>query len=280
MTVLSNLVQRRDQALRDLVEIEQQLEAGEIDPAAAAELRKRYEIEAAGAIAALAARSRRAETTDATGSTTMVIAPRTRRLTGRRILYAAGASAAVAAVVMVSTNVLSRPPGGFVTGNEVLQQGGGASSQSTATPRDLASVTEAEMEKVVEANPKVIDMRLALAGRYAAKGRNDLAAVHYSEVLAQDPDNPEAQAHLGWMMLQLDRPQEAARWVDRALRSEPSMLDALWFQANIRLYGLDDAAGALATIDKMRALRDITPVVRGQVEELRSAALNAVRTER
>lgn len=267
---MADLEQRKRQALRDLVDVEQQQQAGELTPEVAADLRRRYEVEAAEALSAITARSQ------AVGAAQDIVEPsptatRPRTPWGRRLTYAVGIAISVAAAVMVPKYVVERPPGGLVTGNEALQQK--QASGSPTAPRNLASVTDAEMEKVVEANPDVIEMRLALAGRYADKGRNDLAAVHYSKVLDRDPGNAEAQAHLGWMMLQLDRPQEGARLVDRALRTDPSLLDALWFQANIRLYGLDDAAGAVTTLDRMRARRDLTPLVAKQVEQLRAIAV-------
>ncbi len=272
-----DLEQRRDQALRDLLDVEQQLQQGELTPGAAADLRHRYEVEAATAISAIAARSKVGDgAQDATpGSSTTAARPR--RPTGRLILYAVGIAASVAVAVMVPTFVVNRPPAGLVTGIEVTQQDQASPNETPSAPRDLASVSDAEMERIVEANPDVIGMRLALAGRYAAKGRIDLAVVHYTKVLEQEPANPEAQAHLGWLMLQVDRPQEAARLVDQALRTDPTLLDALWFRANIRLYGLGDAAGAVAALDTMRARPDLTPTVRDQVEKLRSTALNAAK---
>lgn len=269
---LADLEERKRQALRDLVDVEQQQETGELTPEVAADLRRRYEAEAAEALSAIAARSKVVDAAqDTVGASPIAARPRTP--SGRQVTYAVGIATSVAAAVMVPKYVVDRPPGGFVTGNEVTQQTQELPSGSPSAPRNLASVTDAEMERVVEANPDVIGMRLALAGRYADKGRNDLAAVHYTKVLDRDPGNAEAQAHLGWMMLQLDRPQEGARLVDRALRTDPSLLDALWFQANIRLYGLNDAAGAVTTLNRMRARRDLTPSVGKQVEQLRAIAV-------
>lgn len=275
---LEEMMCRRDQALRDLLDLEAQVEAGELSPDVAADLRRRYEAEAASAIAALtsaprlpAARKDDSEQPSATDA-------RPHRPGARRAWYALVLAAAVAAVVMVPQYIVDRPSGGFVTGNEVRQQPAGTQTPESSTmaspSRDLASVSDAELEKVVEANPDIIGMRLALAARYADKGRYDLAVVHYTTALEQDPDNAEAQAHLGWILLQLDRPREAARQVDRALGNNPKLLDALWFQANIRLYGLRDAEGAVETLDTMRARQDLTPQVRRQVEQLRSTALN------
>lgn len=273
--------ERRDQALRDLVDLERQVEAGELTPQVAHDLRQRYEATAAAALAAVAARG----TDSASGahdpphSEASPGAGPTRWQVPRRALYAFGLAAAAAAVVIVPKFVGDRPPNGYVTGNEAMQQPGGTQMPASGS-KDLASVSDAEMEKVVEANPKVAGMRLALAGRYTREGRYDLATVHYTEVLKQDPNNAEAQAHMGWILLQLDRPKEAGRFVDAAVRNDPKLFDALWFQANIRLYGLRDPAGAIQTLDTMRARRDLTPGVRRQVVRLRKAALDSLEARR
>ncbi len=277
---LVELERRRDHALRDLVDLERQVEAGELTADVAADLQQRYEAEAATAIAAITARGSVIDDgRDASGDVSPT-GVRPRRPTGRQVLYGVGLAVAVAVVVLVPRYTMDRPPAGLVTGNEATQRPEPASSGTSSTPRDLGSVTDAEMEKVIAANPDVVGMRLALAGRYANEGRYDLAVVHYTTVLEKDPGNAEAQAHLGWISLKVDRPQAAARLVDNALRSDPSLLDALWFQANVRLYGLRDPRGAVATLDKMRARGDLTPQVRRQVDELRAIATDRLAGQR
>lgn len=269
----AELERRRDDALRDLVDLDRQFRAGELTAEAHQELRLRYEAEATGAIAGIAEQASREQDGHGQEAQPTPRAVRGRRPTGRHVVYGVGLATVLAVVALLPKYLLDRPPTGLVTGNEVMQQSRTMPGQTPATPRNLAWVTDAEMEKVVEANPNVIGMRLALAERYADKGRYDLAVVHYTTVLRQSPDNAEAQAHLGWILLQLDRPRQAAELVDRAVRKDPSLIDALWFQANVRLYGLRDAEGAVATLDTMRARRDLAPQVRRQVEELRQTAL-------
>lgn len=267
----TRLRRRRDAALRDLLDLERQVAAGELTPDVAADLRRRYEAEAASAITASQSLDNVPPEVSENGATAAV---RRRGPTGRQALYTFALVTASMAALMVPKFMAIRLGGGFVTGNEVTQQSQAEPSEASPTTRDLGSVTDMEMEKVIEANPNVIGMRLALAERYIAKGRYDLAVVHYTKVLEQDPQNAEAKAHLGWVMLMVDRPQDAARLVDAAVRSDPSLVDALWFQANVRLYGLRDTQGAVATLDTMRARRDLTPRVQRQVEMLRLVALD------
>lgn len=276
--------QRRDQALRDLLELDRQLSDGELSAQDAAPLRQRYEREAATAIAEGAATPPAAPAVRDAAET---LPGRHRRWQPRHLLYGLGVLALLAAGLQLPGYLANRPSGGLVSGNEAFQPaappagsptpatGGTPASGSTpapGSPRNLEKVTDAELEAVIAANPNVIGMRLALAARYTDKGRYDLAVVHYTTVLKQDPANAEAKAHLGWILLRLDRPTEAARLVDEARAADPNLIDAMWFQANVRLYGLNDPKGALATLDVMRQRPELAPVVRRQVEDLRRTA--------
>lgn len=268
----SELEQRRNQVLSDLLDVDRQQEDGELNARDAAQLRTRYEKEALLLIRRLQDESNRA------AGTAAAVGGR-RRPRSRHVLYAAGVAAAVVGAVLVPAYVMDRPDGGFVTGNEALS----GSSTGAATPnagRALSTVSNKELEAVVDQNPDVVGMRLALAARYADAGRIDLATVHYTKVLEQEPDNAEALAHLGWLMLQLDRPGEAARLVGRALENEPTLADALWFQANVRLFGLDDPAGAIRTLDLMSAQGGLSVAVRGQVSRLRARAQQSLEAGR
>lgn len=271
------LEQRRDHALRDLLELEQQAGRGELSPETEATLRRAYEREAAGAIAEIerlpAARDTGGTEEPDSGEDGEPAASRGRRLLQPRILlYALGFLSVVAAGLLLPGNLLDRPDGGFVTGNEALQDPAGTSGGDAPPAAELENVTNEEMEAVVAANPDVIGMRLALADRYTEEGRYDLALVHYGKALEQDPGNPAATARLGWLMLQIGEPAEANRLVDQALAADPELLDALWFKANILLYGLDDQAGAIGVLDTMRKRTDLATEVRDQVEELRRTA--------
>lgn len=246
-----------DQAVRDIVELDAQVAAGEISDDVARSLRDRYESLAGRALEAL----------DADADDPPDPQPRSRRPRAWTLAYAvAGLTALVAAVVLLPATVVDRPLGGFVTGNETVQQ------EDAAPPLDpAATVTDEQLEQVVAANPDVVGMRLALADRYVAQGAYDRAMRHYLAALRREPENPEALAHLGWLLLQINQPQEALESVQQALMIDAAMDDALWFKANIELYGLDDPGAALATLQELAA-RDLTPEVRGQVERLAATA--------
>lgn len=236
------LEQQRDQALRDLLELEQQVRAGEVPPGPAQALRQRYERSAAEALVLLDGQGPVEEAGGRAGPM------------WRWGLYGAGAVAAVLALVVVLPPALQeRPVGGFVTGNEAFD-----SPAATPLPapagRDLSKVSDEEMEAVVAANPEIVGMRLALAGRYLEQGAYDKALPHYRQVLEREPDNALALASLGWVLLQLGDATAATSFVDQALAREPTLPMAWWVQANIRLYDGQDPQGAVESLQRMQQL--------------------------
>lgn len=262
------LEELRDQALRDIVDLDRQVSEGELPPAVAAGLRQQYELAAAGALRGLEQDSEQPHEEPADVRTR---APRPRAIQAAYAIIAAGS--VLAAVVLLPAYVGDRPPGGFVTGNEFQQAPSDAPGPgSDAIPRDISTVSNAEMETVIAANPEVIDMRLAMANRYVEEGDYGAAARHYTVALEQQPDNVEALAHFSWLLLQLDEVSEALRYVDRALALDPEHQEALWFKANIELYGKSDPDAALAVLEQLQQRDDLEDTVRDQVDSLVTVA--------
>lgn len=274
---------RRDRALQDLVDLDRQVAAGELTESDATPLRRRYERAAADALDELADTPAEAPAADGAEPTDRAPAedpdqdrprqdqPRTSRRTRVRLLsgLAAAAVVAVIAVLLLPAFIGDRPAGGFVTGNEA--RGTPPPPAASAPGRDLSKVSDAEMEAVIADNPDVPGMRLALGARYAAKGRYGDAASQYLAVLDRDPGNAQAQAQLGWVTFQTGQPQVALTLVDRALRSAPAMVEALWIKANILLYGTADPRGAADVLRQMQR-QPLTPEVGKQVTDLLEVA--------
>lgn len=259
------LEQRRDHALRDLDELEDQHAAGELTDADVARLRPRYEAEAAAAIRDL-------EEPEPDPSPEAARAGRGAVRARRAAYLVTLAAAVIAAAVLLPQSVLDRPAGGFVTGNELDGNQADAAAEPVTGGRDLSTVTNSEMEAVVQANPDVVGMRLALARRYVEVGDLPSAMLHFTEALKREPDNPEALAYVGLAYLLADQPDKAQDYITEARRLDPTLLDALWFEANLRLHWLDDPSGALEVLAEMAARPDLPPDVAGQVEELTAAA--------
>ncbi|MBW3619023.1 MAG: tetratricopeptide repeat protein [Actinobacteria bacterium] len=249
MSSHAELREQRDQAVRDLAELEDQVAAGEIDAATAAALRRRYEADATTALRALE-RAGSEHTPGADGD------GRTRR----GVLVAASVLAVAAvggAVLALPGFVLDRPEGGYVTGNEAIA--------GAPEGRDLAEVTTEEMEAVVAQNPDIIPMRLRLAHRYFAAGDYRQAFDHYMAVLDREP-HAEAMSRLGWIVASDGEIDLAVELLERSLRIAPDDPEATWFLANIRLYGQGEAAEATALLEPLLDRDDLGPY-RDQIEQ-------------
>lgn len=241
--------ERRDLALRDLAELEEQLAAGELDEPTAVKLRNRYETDAAEALQAL-------ERLDAAEDRNDEPGPKHRRR--RRGTAAAAALAAVAAVgaaVVLPRFLSERPQGGFVTGNEAVAGDG----------RALSQVSDEEMEQVVAANPDVVPMRLRLAHRYLDEGQMRKAFEHYMAVLDREP-HPEAMSHLGWIVFNDGDVDLALQLLETSRQGAPDDPETWWFLANVHLYGRDDPAAAIPLLEQLARRDDLGPQ-RDQVQQ-------------
>jgi cytochrome c-type biogenesis protein CcmH/NrfG len=243
----SDLEQRRDRALDDLVALDAQEASGELDTATAAELRSRYEAEAAAALRALEAPS---------------ASPPPGR-SGKRIAAALVAFAAIAVIVVFALvkAVEPRPDGGFATGGP-----------ETATTIDLDSVSVEEMEQVVAENPDIIPMRLALARRYVEAGDFSSALPHYFAVLERDERNPEALMYLGWMTYLSGDAATGIGLLEQSLEVAPGDVLAMWLLANARYHGLGDRAGAVPLLEAVLASGQAPAEIVAEAEQMLAEA--------
>ena len=253
-----HLEERRDLALRDLIEVEEQLRRGELDEDHAERLRADYEAEAAAALRALEAPVELPDDTSSSSSGSRALG-----LARPMTAVVATLAAAGVAIAVLPGALSNRPDGGFVTGNEATGEG------------DLDEVTDAEMEAVVAENPDIVPMRLRLAHRYLDQGDYEAAFRHYRAVLDRE-DDPEAMSHLGWVLFNQGEPELAEQLIEASLDREPAEPEALWFLANVRLLGTDDPAGALAPLNQLVERSDLADEDREAVEEARQAAKSLV----
>ncbi|MEU0510956.1 MULTISPECIES: hypothetical protein [Amycolatopsis] len=104
--------EEREQAVRDLVALDEQVRAGEIPPGPAQLLRSEYERAAIDAMARLDELRNRPQRSG----------PGSRGTRTRALAYLGTVLlAAVAALIVLPDSVQQRPQNGFVTGNEVMQ---------------------------------------------------------------------------------------------------------------------------------------------------------------
>ncbi|MEA2010717.1 MAG: tetratricopeptide repeat protein [Actinomycetota bacterium] len=243
---------------RDLAEVDEQVEVGELDEATADRLRSAYRAER-GAL------EKQLDDIEPV----LVVSDEADGPTGRSKSrsWAGAAIVGVGVVVIAVVAVFSlqeRTPAGEATdgvATEVLEGAGGA---------DLASVSLQEMEAVVAQNPDIPGMRIALADRYVAEGNYSKGLEHYMVVLDLDPDDPEALARVGWLTFLSGEPSLAAPFVERALVIQPDFPQAYWFLANIRME-VGDAVGAIDPLQRLLAY-ELPIDVRAEAEALLAEA--------
>jgi len=227
MTRRVELEERRDQRLRDLLELDARVAAGELSAEKAARLRRRDEQAALAAISALE---------EFNDEAALPGPARPRRAGPRRWLLAGGAVAVVTAVAAsLSGAITDRPVDGFITGNEL--------SATREMPPARDDVPIEALEEVVAANPDVTAMRLTLADRLFAEGRYPEAGEHYLEVLQAEQPPPRALARLAWLAAGDGNLEVAIQMADAALRLGPRDAEALWVRADLaRATGDDEQA--------------------------------------
>jgi len=89
------------------------------------------------------------------------------------------------------------------------------------TPIDLDSITNIQMEEVVQKNPDVHGMRLSLANRYLAEGDFSNALTHFVYIASNDQTNefkPNALAQIGWMSYESGKTMLALDYIKESIR--------------------------------------------------------------
>ena len=217
----------------ELDDLDRQVADGDLDAATAARLGERYRSELAALEAAVP------EPAVESAEPAIVEAP-SRRVSGRTLAGIAIVGAALIAITVFAVSSLDR--GGAAGAEGIVGDVVAGEGQV-----DLSTITNEEMEAVVEQNPDVIGMRLALARRYFEGGEFDRALDHYFEVLDRE-DHPEALANIGWMTYLSDRPDVAVGYLEAALQRQPDYLPAQWFIANVYVtLGRSNEAAAYLT---------------------------------
>ena len=263
------IAEQIEQVDRDLAEIDEQLELGEIDDATAERLRNAYlaerttlEEQLDGVEAANPSDNEDAEAAEATAGR-----PRGRAIAGTAII---GIAAVVVAIVAMISLQEQTPAGEMTDGvaTDVLE-GGGTGGQAAT---DLSSVTPAEMEAVVAENPEIVGMRMALAELYVEEGNLPKALDHYMVVLDLEPENSDALVRVGWLTSISAEPELAEPFFMRALVIDPDYPQAYWYLANVRIE-MGNMEGAIESLEALLTY-EIPTEVRTQamamLEEARS----------
>lgn len=118
--------------------------------------------------------------------------------------------------------------------------GDAASTDQSADADDGYSFFEAEVAE----NPRDKRALLDLAHRYLDGGRIQDSITTYLSVVELDPSDPEARAHLGFVLFMSGRPQQGLRLVEAALAKDPGYPEALFFKGAILATAFDEPTRA------------------------------------
>lgn len=255
------LEERRRHALRDLEELAQQVDDGEIDEAEAARLEARYRAdleEVERTLATLPSAPKRPKRAVAEPEADAAGAGRNTR---RTLWIMAGVLAALTVGIVIAANL----------GGDDQATAGGAVSTVPGQTGDLA----ADMEAVLESHPDSNAMRLSLAGLYFDRGEYLAAMEHYVYVLDNAPlveEEVVALSRVGWMAYLTDQPLTAAEYLRSAIEIDPAYGEAKLFLAVVLLYGLEDPEAAVPVLEDVLALPDLPESLRPEVENMLAEA--------
>ena len=233
---------------RDLAEIDEQVELGELDDGTADRLRSVYRSERSSLEQQLSAIETSDPDDDASADEDGAVVGQGRSK-GRSIAGTAIVGVAVIAVAVIAVfSLQERTPAGEMSDGVATEVASEVMEGQAAV--DLDSVTAEQMEVVVAQNPDIPGMRIALANRYLEEGNLEGALFHYEIALEQEPDAPSTVAWVGWLTFLLGDPESAEPYVVRAIEIEPEYPQAYWFLANIR-YESGNLEGTIVPLEKL-----------------------------
>lgn len=256
MSNRGKLEERLEIALRDLEELNEQVEAGEIDEATAAGLRTNYQAELDDVTAQLDALPASPKATSVENPAGEVPQPRS----GRRAIVG---SVLVIAALSVAI---------FLAAGDVTPDSPTATADS-ASPGGLSvdpnAVSNEQLEAVVAENPNINAMRLALADRYFEQQDYGKALDHYLVIAENNPTSAEegrALSRIGWMAYTTGQPETAEQYLQTALTIDPTNGETKLFLGFVYLYGLEDPEAALPWLEEVAGFSDLPPTIRAEVE--------------
>jgi tetratricopeptide (TPR) repeat protein len=217
-------------ALRALRELAFEHEAGHISDADYADLRARYESEAAAALTALDRLGAAATPAPAT--------PREIRSPGRGWRHPAALAAS--AVALVVFGVLLGV--GIVRYTEPDQT---AATPPVMPPMAAAPEASAAGGAARPVPPEVMRGMLQAARGSLSEGRYSEAIAAYQAVLKRDPKNVDAMTHLGLIVAIGGHADSALETFDKALAIDPDYAPALLYRGQVLYEAKNDVAGAV-----------------------------------
>lgn len=240
-------------ALGAIRELEFEHAAGHVSDADYAELRARYESEAAAILTEL----------DRLGPAEPLPVPKAPSTTPERSAWRHPAALGAAAVLLVVFGIAvgagivrytepdpmaGRPAPGSRPLAELPREGASQMPSAANAPR---------VEPGRPLPPEMLRGMLQAARSSLAQGRYSEAIAAYQAVLKRDPNNVDATTHLGLILAVGGGPEHADRALeifDRALAVDPNYLPALLYRGQVLFEAKKDVTGAISSWEKFVAL--------------------------
>jgi tetratricopeptide (TPR) repeat protein len=266
MTDRKHLEERLEIAKRDLTELAEQVEAGEIDDTTAEMLRTNYQAEVDDVSKQLGSlpSPKQPQLTESESGADSPLGPQPRS-TRRAIIGSVLVIAALSVAIFLAAGETNTEPATTTVS--------GAAGGLTVDPN---SVSNDQLEEVVAQNPDINAMRLALADRYFEEEDYSKALDHYLIIAENDPTPAEegrALARIGWMAYTTGQPEAAEQYLQTSLTIDPTNEETKLFLGFVLFYGLNDAEQAIPWLEEVAGIPGLPPSILAQVE----AALNEAR---
>jgi tetratricopeptide (TPR) repeat protein len=251
------LEERLEIATRDLTELADQVEAGEIDEATAETLQANYQAEVDSVeaeLGSLPAPNRKRPTEPETQPPGMQSRSTRRAVVGSVLVIAALSVAIFLAAGEIDSSPATTAAGSAAPGGLTI---------------DPNSVSNEQLEEVVAQNPAINAMRMALADRYFEQEDYGKALDHYLTIAENNPTPAEegrALTRVGWMAYTTGQPEAAQQYLQTSLTVDPTNEETKLFLGFVLLYGLDDPDGALPWLEEVAEISELPPSILTQVE--------------
>ena len=141
----------------------------------------------------------------------------------------------------------------------------------TRTNTDLENVTNEEMEKVINDNPDIYPMRIALANRYFDEINYSNALPHYMYVAENSDDNELksfALSQIAWMVFESNNIEVAINYLDEALRINQNSIIAKSYLGIIYLQDPITRSDGRELLNEILSSNKLSSEDRNFVEEL------------
>ena len=243
------LLEDKRRILGALRELDFEHEAGHISDDDHADLRARYEVEAADVLAVL---DRLTPAEPVAAAPVVAAAPSARSVWSHPMVVAAGAVGLVLFGVVLGAGVVRNTAPDPMAGQPPPGSRPLADMSAPPTAGSATGTTAAGAPRAV--TPEVMQGMLQAARASLFAGRYGEAIAAYQAVLKRDPKNVDALTHMGLLVAIGGHADAALETFDRALALDPNYPPALLYRGEVLADAKHDVAGAIRSWEKFVAV--------------------------